>query len=127
MSRTENSLINALTGVGGIGTKMAFRFLIQTIFVYCLGSEYVGLKGFLQNVVGFLNITELGLGVAVVYSLYRVISDDNKLQVAAIMKLYKKLYVYIGIVVLIIAVCLAPFLHIFIKNMDKEDLAFYKK
>lgn len=119
MSRTENSLINALTGAGGTGIKMILRFLVQTIFVYCLGSEYVGLKGFLQNVVGFLNITELGLGVAVVYSLYRVIADGDKPHIAAIMSLYKKLYIYIGIAVLIIAICLSPFLHIFVKNIDE--------
>lgn len=119
MSRTENSMINALTGVGGTSVKMIFRFIIQTIFVYCLGSEYVGLKGFLQNVVGFLNITELGLGVAVVYSLYKVIADGDKPHIAAIMNLYKKLYIYIGMAVLIIAVCLSPFLHIFIKNINQ--------
>lgn len=119
MSRTENSMINALTGVGGTSVKMIFRFIIQTIFVYCLGSEYVGLKGFLQNVVGFLNITELGLGVAVVYSLYKVIADGDKPHIAAIMNLYKKLYIYIGMAVLVIAVCLSPFLHIFIKNINQ--------
>jgi hypothetical protein len=87
-------MINALTGVGVTSVKMIFRFIIQTISVYCLGSEYVGLKGFLQNVVGFLNITELGLGVAVVYSLHKVIADGDKPHIAAIMNLYKKLYIY---------------------------------
>lgn len=119
MSRTNKSLLNALTGVIGIGIKMLCRFSIQTIFVYVLGAKYVGLQGFLQNVISFLGITELGVGTAIVYSLYRVIADRDTLQIAAIMRLYRKIYFYMGGVIVGIASILVVFLPYLIKNINE--------
>lgn len=125
MSRTGNSLRNAITAVGGTIARMGSRFLTQTTLIYCLGAEYIGLQGFLQNIVGFLSITELGLGVAVVYSLYKVLADADERHVAAIMNLYKRLYWYIGLVVLGISIILVPFMPYLVKNLNEFSGFWY--
>lgn len=118
MSRTKSSLQNALTGTFGSIVKMGVRFFTKTAFIYILGAEYVGLQGLLQNIVGFLNITELGLGTAIVFSLYKVIADADEQHIAAIMHLFKKLYRYIGFVILVLSIIIAPFMPILVKDMS---------
>ena len=125
MSRTGNSLRNAITAVLGTIVRMGSRFLTQTVLIYCLGAEYIGLQGFLQNVVGLLSITELGLGVAVVYSLYKVLADADEKHVASIMNLYKQLYWLIGLAVLCIAVVLVPFMPYLVKNLNEFSGFWY--
>lgn len=119
MSRTTQSLKSAASGIGLVVSRMASRFIIQTAFIYYLGANYVGLQGFLRNVVGFLNITELGIGTAIVYSLYKVLADNDTLYTAAIMRLFKKLYMYIGIIVLGISGIVALCMPSLVKNLSE--------
>lgn len=119
MSRLENSMRNAFVGVGAFFGRVGLAFLTKTVFVQCLGASYVGLQGFLENVVGLLNIAELGLGTAIVYSLYKTLADEDCEKTAAIMHLYRKLYYYIGVAVIFISLIVASFVPFFVENIDE--------
>lgn len=115
--RTQKSIVNLLFGVSGQVINIVVRFLLRTIFIYKLGKEYLGLSGLFTNIISILSLAELGVGVAIVYALYRPIADNDERQISALMVLYKKTYIIIGSVILTIGVSLTPFLQYLIKDM----------
>lgn len=117
MSRTKSSLINFFFAVLGQGLGLIVSFIARIFFIRILGSEYLGLNGLFTNILTVLSLAELGVGTAITYSLYTPLAnkDDKKCQM--IMQLYRKIYIAIGLFILIVGTVITPFLPIFIKNL----------
>lgn len=116
MSRTKNSIKNAMVGIIAQFITIFLSFISRTIFVYCLGKEYLGIQGLFTNVLAILSLSELGLGSAIVYSLYKPLHNEETHKIVAIMQFYKKAYRIIGFVLSILGVCAAPFLPFLMKS-----------
>ena len=61
-SRVKKTLLNARVNLIFYLLTLALSFFSRKIFLDCLGIEFVGLTGTLQNLLGFLNLAELGIG-----------------------------------------------------------------
>lgn len=85
-------------------------FILRTIFIYTLGKAYLGLSGLFTNIMTVLSLMELGVGSAIVFSLYKPLAEKNNGKVAALMQLYKKTYNAIGILVCVFGLIMTPFL-----------------
>ena len=70
-SRVKKTLLNARV-------NLVFYFLTRKIILDCLGADFVGLTGTLQNLLGFLNLAELGIGSAIGYVLYKPLFERNQ-------------------------------------------------
>lgn len=114
--RTEESSKNAIVSLIFYIFTSIFAFISKTIFIRYLGIEYSGLNSLFTNVLGVLNIAELGLGTAVAYSLYKPIAQNDIKTINEILKLYKYLYRIIGTIVLFIGIILSLFLHLMITS-----------
>lgn len=81
-----------------------------------LGADIAGLNSLYTSLIGLLNVAELGVGVAVGYSLYKPLSlrDFNKIN--SIMLLFKYYYHRIAKLVMILGIVLSIFLPILIKG-----------
>ncbi len=88
--RTKNSLINIAVSFLSYGIILIGSFVTRQLFVSILGLEMVGIEGTFLNVVSALAIVELGLGVGIVYKLYKPISEKNWDQVAVILCFLRK-------------------------------------
>lgn len=99
----------------------SFAFLSQTIFIYVLSRELLGLNGLFSNILGILSISELGISSVMNYNLYKPIKENNIHAVKAIMKLYRKLYFCIGTFIIIAGCVLMPLLPIWIKDTLLSD------
>lgn len=119
-SRTKNSIRNLLTGVAGQVTSVLLSFISRTIFIYFLDIEYLGINGLFSNILTILSLAELGVGSAIVYSMYKPIAKNDRDTLKALMKLYSKIYTIIGIVIAIIGTTLVPVLDVFIKNKPEN-------
>ena len=54
-------------------------FVVRTVFVKQLGNEYLSLNGLFVNVVSLLSFAELGIGNAIIFSLYEpVVANNNE-------------------------------------------------
>lgn len=93
--------------------------------IYLLGMEYLGLNGLFSSVLSVLNLAELGVGVAMVYSMYKPIAVDDKVTLCALLKLYKIYYRAIGCVIGIIGLCLMPFIGNLINGDVPSDINIY--
>lgn len=113
-SRTEYSILNIFTGVGGYIFNVIFSLVNRMIFVRCLSADYLGVNGLFSNILSMLTLAELGIGGAVVYALYKPLAEEDYDKVATLMKLYSKAYRIIGFVVAGCGLCLLPFLNLII-------------
>lgn len=117
-SRTKKAMVNT-TVLTIIQIATVFiRFITQTIFIYFLGKKYLGLNGLFSNILSVLSFADLGIGTSIVFSLYSPLARKNKKEIAALMELFRKAYIYIGIVIAISGIILIPFLPHLIKDYE---------
>ena len=119
--RSVNSLKNTSYAMLTQILSLIFKFIIQTIFIKTLGAEYLGVNGLFTNVLQMLSLAELGIGSAITYNLYKPLANNNEKEIKAYMNFYKKAYNFIGLFILIIGLCITPFLKFFIKNQSQVD------
>ncbi len=112
-------------GTGLQMMKLIVPFIMRTIMIYLLGIEYLGLNSLFTSILSVLNLAELGVGSAMVYSMYRPIVDDNEQKICALMKLYKIYYRIIGAVVCVLGLILVPFLPKLISGDIPADINIY--
>ena len=93
-----------------------FSIACRTIFVYTLGADYLGVSGLFTNVLGVLSFTELGIGAAIIFALYKPIAINDNEKVKSLLALYKKAYRLIAVIVSIIGLALIPFLDVLVKT-----------
>lgn len=108
--RIQNSLKNMFFGLAGQIVSLVMGFLVRTVFIYTLGVEYLGIEGLFSSVLMLLSLANLGFDTAIIYSLYKPLSENNKVKIQAYMNLYEKAYRIVGIIVLIIGLVLLPFI-----------------
>lgn len=116
-SRTKNSLINSFYASGSQVITIILNFVVRTIFIKKLSAEYLGINGLFSNIITMLSLADLGIGIAIPYTLYKPLAEDNKEKIKSLMKLYSKIYNVIGLLVLTIGILITPFLKYIIKDM----------
>ena len=109
-TRTEYSVLNMLTGLGGYFLNTFIGYICRIIFVRCLAAEYLGINGLFSNILSMLSLVELGIGSAMGYALYQPLAKDDKEKITSLMALYKKSYNIIGIVVALLGIMMIPLL-----------------
>lgn len=116
MSRTLNTIKNTSLGLIAQLITICINFINRTIFIYFLGAEYLGLSGLFSNILSMLSLAELGIGVAISFSLYKPLSENDIRKTKALMNFYQLAYRIIGTVILALGLCLIPFLNVLIKE-----------
>jgi O-antigen/teichoic acid export membrane protein len=106
--------------VGNI-TNSLLGFVARTIFIYCLGTVYLGVNGLFTNILGMLSFAELGIGSAISFSLYKPLAEKDEKKIQQIINFYRTAYRIIAIVVSIIGISLIPFLKYIVKGADGID------
>ena len=118
IERTKNATRNIMFGVILKIYQIIVPFLMRTAMIYFMGMEYLGLNSLFTSILQVLNLVELGVGSAMVYSMYRPIVEDDEQEICALMKLYRFYYRCIGFVIAIAGMVLLPF----IPNLIKRDM-----
>ena len=115
-SRTENAVKNVKTGFIVQLVNKLMAFVVRTVFIKCLNSDYLGVNGLFTNVLTILSFAELGIGTAIIFSMYKPVADENIEKIKSYMKLYQKSYNVIGICVFILGLLVIPFMGVIIKD-----------
>lgn len=113
-SRTNASIINSTVASSAQLINLIASFVVRSLFIQTLGGQYLGLNGLFVNILNVLSFTELGIGAAITFSLYKPLAENNEDQVAALMALYGKIYHAIAAIIFVLGMALVPFLHILI-------------
>ncbi|WP_432629605.1 oligosaccharide flippase family protein [Brotaphodocola sp.] len=124
-SRTKNATRNIIWGITYKVSTLLLPFIVRTVMIYSLGSEYLGLSSLFTSVLNVLSLAELGVGSAMVYAMYKPIAEKDTYTVCALLNLYKKIYRIIGIVIICAGLIIMPFLRRFISGDVPNDVNIY--
>lgn len=115
-SRTQKTLLNAKVNFLFYFLTLIISFVSRKIFLDNLGDDFIGLTGTLGNIIGFLNLAELGIATSIAVLLYKPIFDDNKQQINEIISVFGYIYNIIGKLIMVIGIIISLFLPVIFKN-----------
>ena len=107
-SRTEYSIVNIAASMGGYALNIILSFICRIVFAHQLSADYLGVNGLFGNILSMLSLTELGIGTAMIYALYRPVAQKDEKKIASYMRVYGTAYKAIGCVVGILGLALIP-------------------
>lgn len=117
MSRSEKSIKNVMVALVSQGVGLLISFIARIVFIRTLGAEYLGLNGLFSNILTILSLAELGVGEAITFCLYKPLAQYDRSKCKMLMQFYKKIYIIIGIIILVLGISITPILPFFIKKM----------
>ena len=115
-SRLKKSLLNARVNLIFYFLSLALSFFSRKIFLDALGADFMGLVGTLNNLLGFLNLAELGISTAIGYVLYKPLFERDEKKINEIISVFGFIYRRIGFVILSAGCVLACFLPLIFPN-----------
>jgi len=115
-SRTEYSAKNTTVAMFARVLAILLGFCTRVVFTHTLREEYVGINGLFTDILNVLALSELGIGTAITYALYKPIAEKDIEKQKSLMLLYKKFYRVVALVVLTGGLLVIPFMDKLIKN-----------
>lgn len=117
--RTKKATINAVINMASFILTLIPNMIVRKVFLDSLGSDMLGLTSLYTNIISWLSIVDLGVGSAIIYSLYKPFANNNYREVNGYIKFYGWFYRSIGVLILLLGLVGTLFLHFFIKtNID---------
>ncbi|MBQ3789954.1 MAG: polysaccharide biosynthesis protein [Lachnospiraceae bacterium] len=125
IQRTRNAARNMVSDGALKVINILLPFAMRSIVLHYLGVEFLGLGGMFTSLLHVLNLAELGVGSAMVFSMYRPIAEDDTDTICALMNLYRKYYRLIGLFIAVVGIALTPFLRNLIKGDVPDGVNLY--
>lgn len=125
IDRTKNAARNMVYGGVYRIYQIIVPFLMRTAMIYFMGVQYLGLNSLFTSILQVLSLAELGVGSAMVYSMYKPVAEDNVQEICSLMRLYRFYYRIIGLVIGILGILVLPFLPYLIEGDVPQDINLY--
>ncbi len=104
---------------------LVFTLITRRLIIKYLGNDINGINSLYTSIIGFLSVTELGVGAAIAFSMYGPIVNEDYCKVRSLYQLYKKLYYIIALVIGISGICVMPFLPFLAKGYNPKGTSLY--
>ena len=111
--RVHKSILNAEVNLIFYFLSLFLAFFSRKIFLDCLGAEFIGLTGTLGNILGYLNLSELGISACIGYFLFKPLQTNNRKEIQEILSLLGYLYNWIGSIIFAGAIIISLFFPLF--------------
>lgn len=115
-SRVKKSIINAKVNMAYYFAILILSFFSRKIFLNNLGADFIGFTSTVSNLLGFLNLAELGISSAIGYVLYKPLFHNDQKRIIEIISVFGFMYRRIGQLILICGLVLSAFLPLIFKN-----------
>ena len=113
-SRGRNVVYNSIASIVCNVLSYLISFVYRSVFIRYLNAEYLGLQGVFGNILQLLSLAELGIGSAMLFSMYKPLYEHDNDKLSALLNYYKKAYQIISVIVLLLGVAMLPLLDFFI-------------
>lgn len=100
-------------------------FYSRSVLINAIGNELVGLNSTIVDILGFLNLAELGIVSAVSGFLYKEIYNNNKQAINKLLSVFGYWYKIIGFSILIVAILFSFFLPLIFRNAQVSMIDVY--
>lgn len=96
-------------------------FFTRVVFTRMLSEGYVGINGLFTDILNILSLSELGVGTAITYALYNPIAKKDTKKQQILMRMFRNFYRITAGIVLVLGLCLIPFLDVLMKDRPDVD------
>ena len=107
--RTHKSMLNAEVNLIFYFLTLFLAFFSRKIFLDNLGTEFIGLTSTLGNILGYLNLAELGITASIGYFLFKPLQTNNRQEIQNILSVLGYLYNWIGSIILVGGIIISAF------------------
>lgn len=104
---------------------LLLAFISRKVFIDSLGDNITGLNSTLSDILGFLNLAEMGVLAAIAYSLYKPLFENDRTEINNIMSILCYVYRLIGIFILASGVVLSLFLPLIFSGKGVDISTIY--
>lgn len=108
--RTNKVLKNGAYAIISYFLTAIMAILVRKLFVLCLPVEFLGYEGLFGNIFSLLALADFGVESLIKYRMYSAFASNNKDEICKLMSIYKAIYRFVGIFILLIGLILIPFL-----------------
>jgi O-antigen/teichoic acid export membrane protein len=116
MGRIHQAKKNIIFGYISNIVILLMNFIQRTVFIWVLGRTLLGINSIYSDVLSVLSMAELGIGTALNYSLYKPVANHDTEKIKSYMRLYKKAYTTIALVIAAVGIAISPFLKYILKS-----------
>ncbi len=120
-SRTEYSAQNTTVAVVSRMVAILMGFATRVVFTHTLSEAYVGVNGLFTDILNVLALSELGVGTAITFALYRPIAQGDVERQKSLMLMYRTFYRIVAGIVLVCGLMVIPFMGLFVSNSSDID------
>lgn len=120
-----NTVKSSIWGVFEKVFMLFCAFIVRTVIIYKLGSEYVGLEGLFSSILTILNLSELGFGSAIVFFMYRCIVEEDNETINQLLYLIRKSYQIIALLISLAGIIVSFFLKSLIHGDVPDGMNIY--
>ena len=113
--------INSIAGIIYKIVILLMGFISRKLFIVYMGRDLLGLNSLFTDLLSFLNLADLGIGVSVQFSLYKPIAENDEQKILSIVCMAKKVFDAIGIIITLVGFGLTFFLNYFIAENPYTD------
>ena len=115
-SRIKKSILNARINLICYFVALIVAFYSRKVFFDFLGAEFLGLTGTISSFLGFFNLAESGVGMAIAFLLYKPIFSGDKEKINELISVFGYLYRLVGLFIIIVGVLFSLFLPLVFPN-----------
>lgn len=114
-------MINVAATVATNFIILITAFVVQKVLVYTMGTDYNGLNGLFGSIISMMSLADLGIGTAIIYHMYRPVAENDKERINSLLLFYKKCYLVISGIVLVIGLAVSLFLPYLVGEANIHD------
>ena len=118
----KKSLTNIIVSLVFKVVLVALVLLNRRFLISYVGNTATGVLSLYTSIIGFLSIAELGIGTAITFSMYKPIVEDDIPTVSSLYRLFVKFYRVVGIIILVVGLCITPFLPLLAREHGSINL-----
>lgn len=125
MSHSKKIFRNIIFGFGSRIITILLGFVTRKLFIIFLSDELLGLNSLLTDLLGLLNLADMGLGTALMFNLYKPIAEKDEEKTGRILNAAKRIYNVVGVGMIVAGIVLSLFIQYLIKD-NPYDLNFLR-
>lgn len=116
--RVKKSIRNAEVNLVFYFLTLFLTFFSRKIFLDNLGADFVGLTSTLSNILGYMNLAELGIGSCISFFLYKPLQENRQEEINELLSVFGYLYRCIGYIILIVGIIISLFFPFIFHNNE---------
>lgn len=123
--RKRNVSLNIAWALIGNVVTIILGFFSRRVFISYLGTELLGVNSLFADVLLLFSFADLGIGNAIMFSMYRPIAEKNTEYIKSLLLFYKKIYRYVIGALILISMAYIPFMPFLKTDIPIKRLLIY--